>query len=100
MLLVRTSMVSIVRDVRSRPNSARGSGMAKICVALLALTLAACGTAAQKTEFNNSAVVNHKKDAVWERLLEYFTRNNIQIKTIEKASGVLCGARELRGEHG
>jgi uncharacterized lipoprotein YmbA len=64
-----------------------------VSVALVACLLAACGTEPKKTAFNNSAVVAKKKDQVWESALDYFTRNNIQIKTIEKDSGVIYAER-------
>ena len=67
--------------------------MYRVGVLLIASTLTGCGTDPQRTQFNNSAVIAKKKDVVWESLLDYFTRNNIQIKTIEKDSGVIYAER-------
>jgi hypothetical protein len=67
--------------------------MFRIGVFFIAAGLAGCATEPQRTQFNNSAVIAKKKDVVWESLLDYFTRNNIQIKTIEKDSGVIYAER-------
>lgn len=55
--------------------------------------LAACGTPPKVTAFKNSETFALTKDQAWENLLVYFTSNNVQIKTIEKDSGVIYAER-------
>ena len=60
-----------------------------------ALSLSACATPPKKIAFEKSRSYSLSKDAAWERLLGFFTSNNIQIKTIEKDSGVIYAERTL-----
>lgn len=52
--------------------------------------LFSCATAPVKTEFNNTRQYSLSKDAAWEKVIEYFASNNIQIKTLEKESGIIA----------
>ncbi|RUM99436.1 hypothetical protein EET67_00535 [Pseudaminobacter arsenicus] len=67
----------------------------KAACAMVALTfaLAACATPPKQVSFKNSETYNLGKDETWERLLSYFTSNHVQIKTIEKDSGVIYAER-------
>lgn len=60
---------------------------------LSAATLTSCATPPKKVNFDNSRTYASSKDAVWEAVISFFTKNNIQIKTIEKDSGVLYAER-------
>ncbi len=64
-----------------------------LAVAAAFAALAACATPPKQTAFSNSQVFQAGKDAVWSDLLAFFTSNNIQIKTIEKDSGVIYAER-------
>lgn len=67
-----------------------------IAAALAAImALSACGTPPKTYNFDRSNTYPVSKDEAWERLLTYFTSNNIQIKTIEKDSGVIYAERAL-----
>lgn len=64
---------------------------------LLALVLlaAGCATPPNIYTFDRTSTYPISKDEAWERLITYFTTNNIQIKTIEKDSGVIYAERAL-----
>jgi hypothetical protein len=64
-----------------------------IAVALLASVIASCATPPKQAVFDKSQSYDMNKDFVWESLLSFFTSNNIQIKTIEKDSGVIYAER-------
>jgi hypothetical protein len=73
---------------------ASGDTMKKYFVALAALVaLAGCATPPKQTAFSNTQTYQSSKDQVWSDLLAFFTSNNIQIKTIEKDSGVIYAER-------
>ena len=55
----------------------------------MALLLLGCATPGVQTDFRNSVVTNRSEDQVWSDLVQYFTTRNIQIKTIERDSGVV-----------
>lgn len=61
----------------------------------MALGLAGCVTPAVKTDFRNSAVVARPEAQVWADLIGYFTSHQIQIRTIERDSGVIYAERAL-----
>lgn len=71
--------------------------MKRLVLAAVAASLAACTTPAQVFEVRNSREYQASKDQVWERLIRHFATNNIQIKTLEKASGVVYAEREFEG---
>jgi hypothetical protein len=68
-----------------------------IAVAAFAVVLAGCVTPAQTFTFERSREYSASKDVVWERLMRYFATNSIQIKTLEKASGVVYAERQFSG---
>lgn len=57
------------------------------------LAFAGCATPPKQTAFSNTQTYQSSKDQVWSDLLAFFTSNNIQIKTIEKESGVIYAER-------
>ncbi len=57
--------------------------------------LTSCATPPKPTQFEKSRTYALTKDQVWSNLLGYFTSNSIQIKTIEKASGVIYAERAV-----
>ncbi|MDJ1632246.1 hypothetical protein [Rhizobium rhizogenes] len=63
-----------------------------LTVATLA-ALSSCATPPKATVFKNSETFSVTKDQAWEKLLAFFTSNNVQIKTIEKDSGVIYAER-------
>lgn len=62
-------------------------------ILLAAFATASCASPPKQTQFRNSQTYAMTKDEVWSRLLQFFTSNNIQIKTIEKDSGVIYAER-------
>lgn len=57
------------------------------------ICLVSCATPPKNTVFEKAKIYDKSKDAIWEDLLSFFTSNNIQIKTIEKDSGVIYAER-------
>lgn len=57
------------------------------------LTLWGCATPPVATQFDNTRVYAKSKDEVWTNLVAFFATQNIQIKTIEKDSGVIYAER-------
>ena len=55
--------------------------------------LSACVTLPAQYEYDARKTFNTSSDIVWSALMEYFTANNIHIKTIEKDSGVIYAER-------
>ncbi|MGH2343511.1 hypothetical protein ACRC7T_18755 [Segnochrobactraceae bacterium EtOH-i3] len=53
------------------------------------IALAACASPPKETVFDKSNTFAVSKDVAWERLIMFFTENNIQVRTIEKDSGVI-----------
>lgn len=62
-------------------------------ITALSFILAGCATPPKQVSFKNSETYNLSKDQAWERLLSFFTSNHVQIKTIEKDSGVIYAER-------
>jgi hypothetical protein len=61
--------------------------------AMIALGASSCATPPKQHAFDKSRLYATGKDAVWEDVISFFTGNNIQIKTIEKDSGVIYAER-------
>lgn len=61
---------------------------------LITLT-SGCATPPQQRPIQNSETYNTDFDVTWAHLMQFFTMNNIQVKTIEKASGVVYAERVL-----
>jgi hypothetical protein len=59
--------------------------------------LAGCVTPGTQAQFQNSATIAKSEEQVWANLIGYFTSNNIQIKTIERDSGVIYAERTSFG---
>lgn len=55
--------------------------------------VAACTTPPAEYTFQKSRTYDKSKDAVWEKVVQYFTTQNIPLKTIEKDSGVVYAER-------
>ena len=53
------------------------------------LALSACATAPEVYDFDNSKTVSTSYDQTWEKVITYFSSNNIPIKTLEKDSGLV-----------
>ena len=69
----------------------------RVLAIVAAIGLFGCSTPAQLFEVNNTRSFAAPKEVVWDRLIRYFATNNIQIKTLEKASGVIYAEREMSG---
>lgn len=67
--------------------------MKKIIAFAGATLLASCASAPPAYDFDKSAMISRDYDTVWSAVSEFFTSNNIQIKTIEKDSGVVYAER-------
>ena len=63
--------------------------MRTLAVATLAVVLVGCSAAMQTYQFDKSRTYPASPDQVWEGVMQYFTTNNIQIKTLERDSGVV-----------
>lgn len=63
--------------------------MRRVVFVFLGTALAGCGTAPEKTSFQNSAVIDAPFDTVWARTVEFMAANSVQVKTIEKDSGII-----------
>ena len=63
--------------------------MRTLTVAAFAIVLVGCSTAMQTYQFDKSRSYPAPPDQVWEGVMQYFTTNNIQIKTLERDSGVV-----------
>lgn len=66
-----------------------------VCAVALLSVLSSCATPPKVSQFEKSRTYALSKDVVWERLLGFFTANSIQIKTIEKDSGVIYAERAM-----
>lgn len=66
-------------------------------VALAAGLLSACVTAPIDHQVANTRTYPEGKDVVWEKVVGYFATNNVSIKTIEKASGIIAADRIYTG---
>lgn len=75
-------------------------GRSIILLATLGAALASCATAPEVYDFPKSRVVPEGKDAVWERVVEFFAANNLSIKTIEKDSGIVAAERMITSPRG
>lgn len=53
------------------------------------LLISACATAPSTYGIDNSRVYNKPYDEVWSDVMGFFTTSNIQIKTVEKESGIV-----------
>lgn len=51
--------------------------------------LCSCATPPETHLFEKTETYTKPKDAVWTNLVDFFSRNNISIKTIEKDSGII-----------
>lgn len=69
------------------------NNLRKALLVACAFGLAGCATAPVATDFDNTRVYSKSKDEVWTSLVAFFATNNIQIKTIEKDSGVIYAER-------
>lgn len=75
-------------------------GRSIFLLAALGAALASCATAPEVYDFPKSRVVPDGKDAVWERVVEFFAANNLSIKTIEKDSGIVAAERMITSPRG
>ena len=64
-----------------------------LAVAVLGPLLSGCVMPPAQHAITNTQTYNEDFDTTWNHLIQYFTTHNIQIKTIEKASGVLYAER-------
>lgn len=66
--------------------------------ALLFVLLTGCATIPTTYDFDSKKTFTSHKDHVWEAVMNFFSKNNIQIKTIEKASGLIYAETEYTSE--
>lgn len=55
----------------------------------LGFTLANCATPPKQHYFDKSRTINQPFERTWQNTIQFFTGNNIPIKTIDKSSGVI-----------
>jgi hypothetical protein len=70
------------------------------CVAASALLLTGCATAPGTYNVQKTRVYSEGKDVIWERVVDTFASQNLSIKTIEKASGLIAADRALASPTG
>lgn len=63
-----------------------------LVLALAAIVVSACATYQPPTEFagDREAIADRPFNAVWEDLVEWFANNNIPIRNLDKASGLIA----------
>lgn len=66
-----------------------------LAIAFAAAALTGCAIPPQNYMVNRVATVPVPKEVVWDRLVRFFALNSIQVKTIDKASGVIFAERQL-----
>lgn len=71
-----------------------------VLAVMFSLGVAGCATAPVEHEVQNSQTLDESKDVVWERAVAFFAANNLSIKTIEKASGIIAVDRQVSGAGG
>lgn len=71
--------------------------MKRASLIIMALGLSACVTPAKEYQVRNERQFDASKEVIWNRLIRHFATNNIQIKTLEKASGVIYAERDVGG---
>lgn len=59
----------------------------------VAVALSGCGSNPGTYAVKNSGTYARPYDLVWEDVVEWFAKNNVQIKTIDKSSGVIYAER-------
>ena len=69
----------------------------RITIVTLSLLLTSCVTSPLVHQFDSQRIYPQSKDIVWSALMKFFTENNVQIKTIEKDSGIIYAEREYIG---
>lgn len=67
--------------------------MKKIILIPILFLIAGCATPAQHYQFNNIIEVKDSYDNTWSRIVEFFARNQIQIKNIAKDSGIISAEK-------
>ena len=60
--------------------------------------LSACVAGPKPTQFENSRIYPMSIDDVWPSIIEFLARYSMQIKTIEKDSGIIYAERTQAGE--
>lgn len=64
-------------------------------IVVVLCTLAACETVPLSYDVESTRQIREPKSVVWPRLVEFFASNNISIKTIEMASGIIAAERQI-----
>ena len=63
--------------------------MRRVSLIPWSLIVAACVSAPAPHQFDQTAVIAMPKDEVWSNIMEYFTSSQIQIRTVERDSGIV-----------
>lgn len=72
--------------------------MRKLSISFMALMLlAGCYSPPRAHEFEAERVYALQKDAVWSNLMDWLTSHRVQIKTVEKDSGIIYAERAYTG---
>ncbi len=61
----------------------------KLLPLILAIGLVGCATPAKTYKFDKTRTYNQSFDQVWTKLVKYYAMNNIEIKNLDKASGII-----------
>ena len=68
-----------------------------LCAIVIALPVAGCYTPPTQRDVEHSRAFSASYDVVWAGIIKQFSSSNIQIKTIEKASGIIYAERSILG---
>jgi hypothetical protein len=63
-----------------------------LLLALITVLISSCSEVKPPNvyQFSKSQIINHSFDDTWTKIINWFAENNIPIKTIEKASGIIA----------
>lgn len=67
-----------------------------LAVSILAVSLAGCVTPPKSFDVKASREYAADKEQIWQNLMRFFATNSIQIKTLEKESGVVFAERSFQ----
>jgi hypothetical protein len=81
--------IPLLMDERDKWLSEKSRILRRLLSGLSLLMLLGCATAPATYTFSNSKSYSRPYDQVWEDLVGFFAKNNIQIKNIAKDSGVI-----------
>ena len=74
----------------------RMKSLSWLALVVLSVTLPACATMPVEHEVDRSRVYTENRDVVWERAVNFFAEKNLNIRTIDKSSGLIAADRQIK----